>query len=316
LNKTPNCQKCKNASSAVGKIEHKSLRVAPLDSPEVVEWRKLTLGSNPPWTPTLLRVHGSSVKVWTGRAMAVRLAVLLKPRKTMRLLQALAKTSQSDAVEPREETARTMGRANFLKLAAGVAVVGSLIGSGRTIAQAAEVDPVNRWLQVNINSLPQEYEEVVKFPIVYRKAIFRNSTLGTQSRLWVTHLNKYLAEHKVSEKQETLIREVIRFASNDRVFDPQAREVRHGATLNSLRDQTFAEFDIEQVKVIFATLGPVDDARNTAKSNEALSFDCTCAGNRLNDCASSCRCLGPCTQNMSGCGWLWSEPCIGVCAQC
>lgn len=197
------CQKCKNASDAVDGIDHDSLRVVPLNDAEVVAWRKVALGSNPPWVPTLLKVQGSSVKAWTGRAMAVHLALLLKPRKTMRLLQALGKESQSNVVERGEEaTARTMGRASFLKLAAGVAVVGSLLGSGRAMTQAAEADPVRRWLRENANALPQEYEDVVKLPVAYRQAIFRKSTPAVQSQLWVTHLNKCLTEHGISDKQE------------------------------------------------------------------------------------------------------------------
>lgn len=116
--------------------------------------------------------------------------------------------------------------------------------------------------------------------------------------------------------RKSLVREVIQFASNDRVFGPQVRELEHGATLNSLRDRTIAEFDAEKLLEIFATLGPVDDPSVKSKMNETLLLDCTCAGERFNNCGSRCKCLGPCNWDMSGCGWLWGEPCIGVCSQC
>ncbi len=66
------------------------LEVRGLLDPEMRQWRQRADGTDGPWLPTLVVVHGDHRRAWSGVALGVVLALHLGPTATVRVLAALA----------------------------------------------------------------------------------------------------------------------------------------------------------------------------------------------------------------------------------
>ncbi len=85
------CAGCRTISLAVADACDGKLEVLPLRNADVERWRETALGPEPVWAPTLIRVEGDAAWVWTGPRLAVRLARVLGPRHTVKVLRALGR---------------------------------------------------------------------------------------------------------------------------------------------------------------------------------------------------------------------------------
>src|SRR5689334_14186033 len=106
------CARCRQISAAVAHASGDRLEVLPLNNAEVRAWRERWFGERAPWVPTLVRVVGDDIQVWTGRGMVVPLVRGLGPRSTVRVLRALGELR-----EQRPEPATgpgVVGRKRFL----------------------------------------------------------------------------------------------------------------------------------------------------------------------------------------------------------
>lgn len=134
------CGKCAAMSSAVRESCDGKLEVLPLAHPDVKRWREQSFGATAPWTPTLLRVQGQTVRAFTGTGMVIPLVHWLGPRSTVRVLRTLGSLRLN---RPSGEAADAsgiegMGRKRFLRLGAGLVVAAGVTLAGRTPALAGE----------------------------------------------------------------------------------------------------------------------------------------------------------------------------------
>ena len=137
---------CMTCSDLAREIENKvgdKLEVANLRDPQVMEWRKETLGEDAPWAPALFEVNGEAVKAWTGKRMGLKLGRALGPVATWRVMQVLGEVGATPEVIEASSVARIgsgMSRGQFLKGVGGAAVaMGVLSATGElpSSAQAA-----------------------------------------------------------------------------------------------------------------------------------------------------------------------------------
>lgn len=304
------CATCREISGAVARACGGRLEVLPLAHPEVRRWRE---GSPGPEAPTLLRAAGGRARAWTGTAMALPLARRLGVRGSMRVLRALGHLRNEAARVPFERPG-VMDRAGFLQLGAGLAVAAGVIMAGATPAFAEKkCATAAAWAARNKGNLPRGYDEVIAYPMAYRRAIFSALPASAKSELWTEHLTRYQAAHHLSPEQSAAIREGLRLA-RPALFEhrdsPGARR-----SLDALRDSARAAFGPHAARAVFATLGP-SEPRSPAGAVPA-GPDNTCSCSSADSwCDNNTYCQsGYCASTGSGCGLLYRYACDGLCIQ-
>ena len=136
---------CMTCSELARRIEERvgdRVEVRSLHHPQVEHWREQALGKDVPWTPTLFEVTSDEeVKAWTGAGMAVKLARVLGPLSTWRVMQALGEVSAPKSVTSGDDALPTpitgragVSRGDFLKGIGGATIAfGLLAGVGSPV---------------------------------------------------------------------------------------------------------------------------------------------------------------------------------------
>lgn len=83
------CPKCARLATRVEQIADGRLLAEPLNARAIEAARREVFGEQPPWTPTLLAFEDGRVRGWTGFRLQLRLALLLGPRRALRVLRML-----------------------------------------------------------------------------------------------------------------------------------------------------------------------------------------------------------------------------------
>jgi hypothetical protein len=283
----------------------------PLNHPDVQHWREQRFGPNAPLAPTLLTIApgNGNVRAWTGTAMAVRLTRHLGPRSSLRVLDALGRAEREFERRPGRSDDGSMRRAQFLRLGVGAAAAVGLVAAGRVPAFAAgESDAASKWAKANAGQLPTSYDELVRYSVAYRKAIFRASAPAVRSKLWVDHINGYRPAHSpLSDGQRQVLRRAAAVAATASIFELGGSNREVHEQLNSLRSSVASEFSPDETFSILAMLGP--DMRPA--SPQVPSIICTCATNSPYCGSANCNNNG-CTVE-GGCGSFWAYACDGNC---
>ncbi|GAB3816548.1 bacteriocin fulvocin C-related protein [Micromonospora zhanjiangensis] len=310
------CAACATISHTVERASDRKLEVLPLTHPDVLRWREERMGVEAPWVPTLIRVRGPKVKTWTGATMGVRLAAMLGPGATMRVLSALGelphRQQQADA-QPASRSSLVMGRKRFLQLGAGIAVAAGLTVTGRTPAFAqSETSRARAWVQANLDRLPEHYSEITRYPMEYRRAIFSKLSPSARSRFWLEHLGRYRAGHPdLSPEQHRVLNQAVDTFSDEAVFQ-DLRQAGVDQRLTALAEAAVAAFGETEAAALVATLGPGEPARSTT----AMVPDCECSTS--NDwCkvwSSGSRCYTVRCPGWYGCGTGGIYWCNGYCS--
>jgi hypothetical protein len=295
------CGQCREISAAVARACDGRLEVLPLTHADVRRWRERWFGEDAPWAPTLIRVAGDDIRVWTGSRMALPLMRGLGPKPTVRVLRALGELRRKPTTEP-----GGLGRKQFLQLAAGAAVAAGLVLGGRTSAAADTAAKARDWVAANRDRLPQRYDQLAALPLEYRRAVFAESSTQVRARLWLDHLDHYLATHPDLETAQTKILDRAH-ALVPKVF-AGGREAT-SAERARLKKDAIARFGFEEARAILATLGPSE------RRSPAAPRDCECSW-ADSWCTPLLACTNypiTCEYSDSGCGDFWIWPCDGVC---
>ncbi|MFF3485677.1 bacteriocin fulvocin C-related protein [Streptomyces sp. NPDC002701] len=280
------------------------LTTAGLTEPRIRGLRERALGGTPVWAPTLLAVDGDHVRAWTGTALSVRLARLLGPVDSLRVVQALREI----------EGLGRPSRRGVLKVVPGLAlgtflVTGGLAASPAQAVAHATGSRASRWVKAHRDRLPVGYAEFVSHPVEYRRAIYGALPVPARSDLWAAHFAHHRRTHPgLSPAQSAVLddatRSVARLVSG-RAGQPDAA---------SLERSALAVFSHDEVHAILGTLGPVgtQDAA-PRRAREVMDCNSRCGGS--GHCDMVCY-SGPqwCNWTDFGCGPLWLAPCSGVCA--
>lgn len=301
------CGTCRAISEKIAQACDGKLEVLPLTDARVEQWREQALGPQAPWMPTLLRITGqdTEVRAWVGPAMGVWLVRRLGLRSTMRVLAALERLRSGEEEQQSKQMKRgVIGRAQFLRLCTGGAIAAGMIMMGKTPAFAAGEDQAwveaQSWVEANKGRLPENYDELIGYPMAYRKAIYRASTPGVQARFWQEQFQRYRAAHPECSAEQAA------------VLDRALELTRTGFTTHTEADEQamIAAFGKDGSRALFATLG----SEPTIRSGRLADFSCECS-NSSDYCGGGKRCIlgaDGCTET-GGCGLGWSYPCNGMC---
>jgi hypothetical protein len=265
------------------------------------------------WVPTLFRVDAAAARMWTGPALAVRLALHLGPRTTVRVLRALGAHRTAHAGSPAADPAVHHTRRRFLELAAGGAVAAGILITG---ALPARADPVADWLRMHRQQLPRSYPELALLPPSFRSAAYQELTPAERSAAWVAHLIGYRVPTLTTEQAAVIGAALVLAADPGNFADrPAAPAV---AVLAARAD---AAFGVDAARAIFATLGPsgivapkaaaAPRAVGAPRAVAAVAAACQCS-TVSNYCSGRCQ-SGGCTPRSPGCGFLYQYSCNGHC---
>lgn len=189
-------------------------------------------------------------------------------------------------------------------------------------------DPfINSFVVENMTELSKiSTQELLSYEVPLQKAVFRSWSPERKRQAWLGKFQYVLDNQSFSEDERKHIFELVNHIVEGYFEDqlkPEVELMRNNfskdwldVAANDLRwDDQFIAFcvyrlyvDRSQFEIEFSSLKP------TSLSMSANSESGTCNCNTSNDF-----CLrGDCTSNgcaasSSGCGWLWSEKCNGLC---
>lgn len=307
------CGVCRKVSGAVAEASGARLEVLPLDDEQVRRWREASLGKEPKWVPTVIRVSEDDVNAWTGRAMVLPLVRRLGLRPTIRVVNALGalKQAESERAQDQEDGSKAMGRKSFLRFGAGASVAAALVLAGQRQAFAQdEAKAARLWVEENAGRLPESYAAFAAYPLEHRRAIFDALPSPVRSRLSVEHVRTYRKTAQLTPEQDEVVNSALALFGRTDLFDGHASESLRQQSAD-LKTAAVAAFGQEEAAALLATLGPVQPRRKQARS----SFDCECNTREAWCGGAWCIYTQPnCTGSSTGCGLGWILKCDGMCA--
>ncbi|GAA3778893.1 hypothetical protein GCM10022225_78700 [Plantactinospora mayteni] len=303
------CATCRQLAQLVRNECGEQIDIRSLNDEEVQDWRRAALGAEPPWAPTLIRIHSGTVSAWTGSRMAVRLVRRLGPGPTLRLLRTFGELRERCANPI--DSGRGLRRKEVLRLGAGAVTAAAFVVLGKTPAFA---DPVQRseraqaWVRANPDKLPRSYDGLGAFDVTYRQAIHQALPAADRARLWTEHLKRRAAElPKLSTEQAAVLDRALALAAAERTFTAGVEKLH--AELDGLRESAIAAFGVETARTLLATLGP-----------DPTTLACCACGCSTQSDFCTVRCIydgtGRCNHYDNGCGSFWQYPCNGCCSYC
>ncbi|MEV4457187.1 bacteriocin fulvocin C-related protein [Microbispora sp. NPDC049633] len=297
------CVQCQKVADAVSGIAGGRLDVLALGHPDVLRWRETALGAQAPWAPTLIHIRGDAVNCWSGRSMGIRMVRHLGIRKTLRLLTALGALKEGAAKTDAKMAGESLGRKQFMRLAAGTGVAAGLVLIGKTPAFAESPSAAAGWVRANSGNLPQHYDDFIQYSKVYRQAIYTALPPQAQGQLWSEHLDRYVAAHPgLTAQQREVVAQARQLVSSGLLTagEPTGEAA---SRLHALRLAAIAAYGQDEAGALIATLGPKESRAAAA----AVDCECTTADEWWCDCVAAL-----CTQ-FKGCGTLWQYRCNGLC---
>ncbi|MFE7853381.1 bacteriocin fulvocin C-related protein [Streptomyces sp. NPDC057403] len=312
------CAACRAVSSIVFNACDGRLEVVALGRADVTAWRERALGPDAPWAPSLLAVepadddasHSSvpdtdarPVRAWTGASMALPLLRRLGPRAALRVLRALG-----EARGERPTDIRTgPGRAQFLRLAGGLAVASTILVKGGTpaFAEGKDVTAAKTWVDAHAGRLPTRYADVTALPLAHRRAVHAALPVAARSRLWVEHIDRFRAAHPdLTARQVGVVERARATAADVSTFQ---RRPGPGTGRSDLAEAAVSALGEAKAAQLLAHLGPV----------EAQGLpNCECSA-LSNFCFRPSHCVGVsgsvCEFSDGGCGEWWIWDCDGMC---
>ncbi|WDZ86325.1 bacteriocin fulvocin C-related protein [Micromonospora cathayae] len=263
-------------------------------------------------------VEETRVRAWTGVRMGSRLAMRLGPRRTVSVLRALAdldREGQSDE----NQADSGIGRRGVLRLSAGAGIAAALLVAGKVPAFAAQESRVlaagRNWAQLNQSPRVGQYDELARFPVAYRPAIFAALSPSVRSSLWVEQVKRYRSAHReLTAEQARVLDGFEAIVANVDTYTYESSAVQ--ARVKAIEAAGIAAFGQSEACRLMSTLGPVDTAETFGSSGNsaepAPAVACNC--NRGSGCQPSCSCVG-CSSSWPGCGCAGIWTCDGlICA--
>ncbi|MFG3436107.1 bacteriocin fulvocin C-related protein [Nonomuraea sp. NPDC047897] len=222
----------------------------PLSSGEVKTWCEKALGRHCPWRPLLFTVSAAGIRVWTGLPLMTMLCRRIGARGSIRLLRALG------GLDRVEDDARADG--SLMAGLAGLLEVSRLLmGKGR-----AGVDPevmeMRVWLDANRHRLPRTYDDIVVYPVSYRRMIYSQLSAAEKAAVMRDHLAHYAHSHPdLSDQQIAAINTAGAIFGDPALrASPRAAQVR--TRLEEAHRAVADAFGDDEAMVILTMLGPPD----------------------------------------------------------
>jgi hypothetical protein len=196
------------------------------------------------------------------------------------------------------------------------------------LAAPAEKEQISSWV-ANLSSeeLEKASDAVQLYPLRYRKEIMRAVSPTKRSIVWRAHIGAYLLAHpELDEATRITLKAAIIAASPEALSQPttDSRE-----RIRAVAEQLVALLGRDEAEELLYRLGPRDGTfaslqplshklagyiRSMAVAL-ALEADCDCNGDWGCEIGARCDTAISCTvdEDWPACGWLWSDPCNGLC---
>ncbi|MEV5593832.1 bacteriocin fulvocin C-related protein [Streptomyces sp. NPDC052496] len=304
------CGVCGEAAGRIGGVVDDRLTLVGLGEERVRALRRTALGGEPPFAPTLLAVDGERVRAWTGPALSARLCRLLGPVGSLRVVRALNRTDVLVHGDRRRLLKAVPGLALGAFLVSGGLAAPAMASAGRRMTAAG----AEEWA-AGLTRIPTGYREVTALPMPQRRAVYARIPDRAKAGLWLEHVQRYRAAHPELSGPRTAMLEKVA-AAVPAVF--AGTGAWSASDVERLREESVAVLGPD---VSFAALGVLGPAESPAPAAPAASAGSRARNRVLMNCdchkgASGCSSCGnsvPCTEQASGCGWLWQQRCDGVC---
>jgi hypothetical protein len=160
------------------------------------------------------------------------------------------------------------------------------------------------WVAENAATLPTEYDELARYPVAYRRAIFAALAPAAQSSLWQQHFQAYLAAHpELNPDQRVFVAEMHAVVSPEFFREDQAM----ATSKERAKSRAAALFPKNELPGLMANLGPVE----APQLGTGLPH-CECYTEEQY-CGNAYCVSGDCDWQNDGCGNFWVEECDGMC---
>lgn len=185
----------------------------------------------------------------------------------------------------------------------------SLLLAAVTAASApkSECQIAREWVAANADALPSTLAELSTHSMAVRRQVVAVLPVEKRVSLWREHFAAILAgTESFTPQQRAFVEEV-----SERVPEFMENPMLEA----TVRDRMLSLFSVERAARYFANLGPTNDPALMGNTAYAVSEQgCTCSASGTNFCSLfTCRNLGNCESSPTGCGWLWQQPCDGLC---
>ena len=179
---------------------------------------------------------------------------------------------------------------------------------------------ITAWVAEKRDDLPASYEELARFPVAYRRAIFDALPPAAKSSLWQQHFQAYRAAHPgLTPEQKAFIQKARSLISPGLFVNhaSMAESTEVDTRVSTLRSEAAMAFPESELYGLLANLGPADPADHRA-NNTTESVACEC--NKKDDWCwnrfGNHRCRkGGCDRQSFGCGTFLRKSCNGLCVR-
>ncbi len=163
----------------------------------------------------------------------------------------------------------------------------------------------------SIKNVSPKIEQVKSMSNVSERLVaFNMLTDEERSTTWKSHLNDALKEYSWNSRQIDLIKECIKIITGE-IYNKNTKD-NYSGTLSILAFKAQKEFSSIDYARIFHGLNKKD---SPTSSFEEPRGDCKCASNiycLLNN-FTVCNTINSCNQTETGCGFLGTGSCTGIC---
>jgi hypothetical protein len=217
----------------------------------------------------------------------------------------------------------------FRKLALLLVFVATLNGPAAVIAQ----QPVSVPLRNPEAAVVATYGQLSLMPMTQRRQLYAVLPAPMREDLWSLHLTYFLADHpELRAADRAVIFEALGLCQSGALETPESSSewtARVSQPILQLAAHAKGAPGADILTSALTRLGGPDmpevKSRQTLQTDDFGSMDCEC-----NTTNSYC-CIGPecwtsptpncrrpqrpfrCAASATGCGWVWSDPCNGIC---
>lgn len=218
----------------------------------------------------------------------------------------------------------------LIALPSGLLSVLMLSAASGRAPDAGSCNSVAEWVDAHRAELPTRYEDLIKYPLIYRKKIQAALPLAAQRDAWLDQYRTYRASGLLTERQKTFLLEAegaIRF-----VYDETNTATARGHVADSITARAIAVLGRDLTHRIVFVLGPEDAKRDAdvalfrvamahpVNVPPVASINCTCHVLNGGGIPSPPECYAPmhceassCTLQERGCGSMAAFSCNGDC---
>lgn len=157
-------------------------------------------------------------------------------------------------------------------------------------------------------------DEIMSLEGESQKLAYRMLSGNERQAVWDNHFESILESRNLNETQLSFILN-LKSELQPEYFDNNLLEtnVELHSNFQKLKNEAEQLFSVDELRNYFGSLNNIQELEEEIEPDER---GCNCNKNASLFCPWTSTCEGiTCNKSDSGCGWFWSDPCDGVCAQ-